>query len=367
MKLRMFSAGCAGMLAQPILLAGNVTAQEPPRVLFVRGAERSGGFFEGQNDFALTEQLADIGNQSTSGGNHGWFELAELLRGAGFIVEQAIEPLEPGAPSTGQTNGAPLPFDQVPLRRYRVIVLGSNNAVYQSEQIDAVEDYVWAGGGLLLISDANFGSDWPDAANSDQQFLDRFGWTMQQDQGTYQLRRQDGDFLIPSHPVLDGVDVFDGEGVSPIVLPVSDMPGVRSLLVARAKPGRNTRNNDSDTGQGTSRPVGPRDAALCVAYAGAGRLAGHIDRNTFFNANGAGTSINRFDNAAYAVNLITWLAFGEHDRDADLDVDIDDLHEQNQQAVDVNGDGRIDAQDIDATMRLVRFSERRGTESSSIP
>lgn len=353
---------CAGaFVAAPSALnaATEPDVPEPPRILFVRGAERSGGFFEGNNDAALTEQLADITNQATNGGNHGWFELAQTLRDIGFATDQAIEPLEPNAPATGLTDGAPLPFDQMELTRYRVIVLGSNNAVYQPAQIDAIEQYVRAGGGLLLISDANFGSDWPDASTSDQQFLDRFGWVMQQDQGTYQLRRNDGDFLVPDHPILAGVSVFDGEGVSPIVVPETDIPGVRSTIVVRAKPGANTRNNDTTSGRGSSRPVGPRDAALAIGYAGAGRLAGHIDRNTFFNLNGAGTNINRFDNRTYAENLFRWLAFGEHDRDNDLDVDTDDLHAQNQQTIDVNGDGVADELDIEATEQVVRFDEQR--------
>src|SRR5207302_9000318 len=45
-----------------------------------------------------------------------------------------------------------------------------------------------------------------------------------------------------------------------------------------------------------------------VAEAGLGRVAIHFDRNTFFNANGAGTSLHRFDNARYAKNLFEWLA-----------------------------------------------------------
>ncbi|MEN0050532.1 MAG: T9SS type A sorting domain-containing protein, partial [Bacteroidota bacterium] len=35
--------------------------------------------------------------------------------------------------------------------------------------------------------------------------------------------------------------------------------------------------------------------------------AGHFDRNTFFNLNGAGTNINRLSNMQYAKNLINWL------------------------------------------------------------
>ena len=41
---------------------------------------------------------------------------------------------------------------------------------------------------------------------------------MNQDSGTYSVSRSDGEFLLPRHPIFRGVDVFDGEGVSPIVV-----------------------------------------------------------------------------------------------------------------------------------------------------
>ncbi len=281
------------------------------RVLFVRGADRSGGFLEAGNDAARTEQLADINNTATNNGNHGWGELSALLTAGGFDVVQIAEPLEDGAPGTGPTTGAPIPFETLALHEYDAIVLGSNNATYSEAQVTALENYVRSGGGLLFISDANFGGSWADAPTSDQPILDRFGWTMQQDQGTYILRRSDGDFVAPTHPILAGVDAIDGEGVSPIVVPNPDTsPGVVSTVVVRAKPGQNTRNNDAFPGQGSSRAVTAQDATLAVATADGGRIAGHFDRNTFFNLNGAGTSINRFENATYATNLFTWLTDG---------------------------------------------------------
>src|SRR6476619_1988111 len=82
-----------------------------PVILFVRGADRSGGFLEANNDAGRTEQLADINNASTAAGNHGWATLAGTLRDAGYVVEQIKEPLEANAPATGQTTGAPIKFE----------------------------------------------------------------------------------------------------------------------------------------------------------------------------------------------------------------------------------------------------------------
>ncbi len=282
--------------------AQNATAQTGPRVLFIRGADRSGGFLEAGNDASRTEQLADIFNTSTARGNHGWSELRQTLETNGFQTEQLIEPTETGAPATGQTNGAQIEFSSIGLSDYDVLVFGSNNAVYTADSVDAVENYIRSGGGAIFISDANFGSDWADASNSDQQFLDRFGLIVNQDRGTYSIDRSDGEFLIPDDPIFAGVNRIDGEGVTPIEVG-TPTAGVSVNILALAE-GR-TRLNDGAGGdnQGSVRAVGPNDAAILFATADQGRLIGHFDRNTFFNANGAGTDINRFDNRQYAINL----------------------------------------------------------------
>jgi hypothetical protein len=284
------------------------TLMAAPVVLFVRGADRSGGFLEAKNDAGRTEQLADINNASTASGNHGWATLAATLRGAGFVVEQIKEPLEAGAPATGQTQGAPIKFETMTLSKYAAIVFASNNAQYPKASVDAVETYVKNGGGAIFISDANFGSSWRDAPDSDQTFLSRFGLKMQQDNGVYALTRAGGDFAAPKHPVLSGVDTFDGEGVSPINIPTTLPAGVRveRIVGARTKTRENNGTSNSNKFQGTLRDVTSRDASLVFAYAGKGRVAGFFDRNTFFNAGGAGTNIGRFNNRQLALNLFKW-------------------------------------------------------------
>jgi hypothetical protein len=78
---------------------------------------------------------------------------------------------------------------------------------------------------------------------------------------------------------------------------------VTPLVRAKGK----TRDNDG-VPAGKVRNVGDRDMALLVIEHGQGRVACHFDRNTFFNRNGAGTNIHRFDNKRYAINLFNWLA-----------------------------------------------------------
>ena len=274
------------------------------KILFVRGADRSGGFLEAGSDASRTEHLADITNDNTNNGNHGWGELATTLENEGFLLEQIPELLEAGAPPTGQTQGEHLPLEEMNLAQYCAIVFGSNNAVYDAAAIDAIENYVRGGGAALFISDANFGSNWADAPNSDQQFLDRFGLIMNQDRGTYTVDRSQGEFVVPGHEIFAGIDTFMGEGVSPGHIPAGPPPaGVTITRLAAASGG--TRDNDGNPG--SNRPTTDSDGSLVIATADSGKVAIHFDRNTFFNLNGAGTDINEWDNRQYARNLFNWL------------------------------------------------------------
>ena len=284
--------------------AVQVTASDP-KLLFIRGGDRTGGFLEAGNDAERTEQLSDINNFTTGGGNHGWGTLRTTLENLGFVVEQIIEGSET---TSGPADGIHIDLENLALNEYAGIVFGSNNAIYDQAAIDAVESYVRGGGAALFISDANFGGDWADASNSDQQFLDRFGWTMNQDNGTYSITRSNNEFLVPDHPIFDGVDAWDGEGVTPITLSGSNT-GVSSTILANAE--GNYRVNQPPFGsnnQGSTQPAGPNEAALIVGEVDDGRIVGHFDRNTFFNDGGAGTDITRLDNQTYAENLFLWLA-----------------------------------------------------------
>jgi hypothetical protein len=272
------------------------------RVLFIRGADGSVGLGGGANTHA-----ADLANMSTASGNTGWGTLSNVLATAGFIVSQITE----GATNSDGCVAVSSPLDfagMTNLGDFDLLVFGSNNARYPSNQVDAVVEYVRRGGAALFISDANFGRDWRTAANSDQDFMTRFGLAMNQDRSTYVLSITNSDFLVPGHPLLAGVQAFDGEGVSPIRF-LNTPPGMRTTRVVRARSG--TRDNNGvcgvNQGQGTARAVDTNDLALVTVEYGLGRVVGHFDRNTFFNTNGAGTSIARFDNRQFTLNLFSWL------------------------------------------------------------
>lgn len=289
------------------------TAAHAQHILFVRGADRSGGFLEARNDAQRTEQLAGIDNDNTARGNHGWSQLADLLTDHGYTLTQLTETVEPGN-TEGQSDGQPIDFANMDLSQYDAIVFGSNNAGYSEEQVDAIEQYLREGGGAIFISDTNFGSDWADAPDSDQCFLSRFGLTVNQDHGTYTLDRDNGDFRLPDHPIFRGVDRFDGEGVTPITVSApEDLPEGVAIQILVTAEGHNVRRNRAPFGNrnlGPTTPATQHDAVLLAATVGEGRLIAHFDRNTFFNQAGAGTDLTRFNNTQLALNLFGWVTGG---------------------------------------------------------
>ncbi len=273
------------------------------RVLFIRGGQGTSSFGD--------DELCDVFDHDTSQGNHGWGELREQLEADGFVIEQLIEGPFP--------DSTPVDLSALDLSDYDVIVFGSNNAGYPPADTQRVADWVCQGGGALFISDRGFGKSWGAAPCSDQPFLDHFDLVMNQDRETYALDRNLGDFVVGGvdhglHPILvgpdgllgtaDDVNAFKGEGVSPLTL-THGLDNVDPVVLVRAK--NMIRINDEKSG-GSLRPSTDEDAALVVLEYGAGRVAGHYDRNTFFNANGQGSDLHEFDNRQYARNLFAWLA-----------------------------------------------------------
>jgi hypothetical protein len=296
---------------------GTLESLEPRRhfasgnILFIAGATRSGGFLEASTPAARDAQLASIHDTSTAAGNSGWGTSANELRSAGFSVSQMTEPKEKVEDGSGFTRGRPVRFELMDLSQYAAIVFGSNNARYEEVQINAIDNYIRGGGSALFISDANFGSNWRDAADSDQAFLSRYFITVNQDaaQPTSVSSRAGGQFADAEHPILSGVNAISGEGVSALTVPVF-IPIEMTITRVIGASGKVRNNDGRDAGnkfQGTLRDATVNDAALVTVNVGAGRVIGYFDRNTFFNAGGLGTDITENDNRRLALNMFEWL------------------------------------------------------------
>lgn len=315
-----------------LLMASHSAMAVGEQVLFIKGGEITTGGHERGSDTDRTEQGASILNFTTVGGNHGWGQFADAIRDLGYVPEEISEAQGNQDAGNGpernqgrQFAGEPVDLANMDLSPYSVIVLGSNNAVYQTADVDAVEQYVINGGSLLVISDSNFGSNQADASDSDQQFLDRFGLIMNQDLGTYTVTKNDH-AVISDHPILNNVNAFDGEGVTPISLAERAPNGVSRQIIVRVPSGQTLRQNNASadpdrngTRRGFTRTARANDGVLVEATLGSGRVLAHFDRNTFFNDRGAGTWLTRsrdvnglaLQNTQYAQNLIEYLVTGE--------------------------------------------------------
>ena len=261
----------------------------PTRMLYIRGGAGTGGFVEDYAD----DQLCDIGDFATRVYNHGYGELAKLLEHDGFSIEERVE-----GPHDDNTS-----VDLSDLGDFDVVFFASNNATYTAEDAERVRRFVEGGGSALFVSDANWGLYWDKAPSSDQTFLRQFGLVMNQDGGGLTVL-SGADFIAPAHPILSGVDAFDGEGVSPCTLTHDPAAlGKATRLVAAKAVVRRPAAGEGPVEQPTED-----DASLAVVEYGAGRVACHFDRNTFFNENGAGTSLVSQTNTAYAHRLFAWLA-----------------------------------------------------------
>ncbi|MFT3784978.1 MAG: hypothetical protein QM770_02270 [Tepidisphaeraceae bacterium] len=278
-------------------------------ILFIRGADRSGGaLLTNPTDAQRTEQMSSINNTSEAAGNHGWGQLKSLLTSVGYTVTEVAEQIENGAAGTGVVNGTAIDLTALNLSQYKMVVFGSNNAQnYSTPSINAVDTYVRNGGGALFISDGNWGSSWSDAASSDQLFLNRFGWTMNQDRNSGVTVSSAGDIKNTSLGLLNNVSSFQAEGDSSITVgsPASGQTNTIVAGVTAAGGLRQVRQNNG--APGTLRTADTSDASLVVATVGSGRIGAFYDRNSWFNGNGSGTDLGKAGNQTLALNLFGYL------------------------------------------------------------
>jgi hypothetical protein len=285
---------------------GSTVDDGPVRVLFVRGASGTGGFYSavvniGETDdltpfdFELSsiEQATELDDEgNTNGTDHGFAELASLLRDRGHEVSEEVEP--------GGDDEAGVDLSGDLLADVDVLVLGSNNGTYTDEQVGAVVDWVRGGGSLLVFQDVNYGSDWDDAADSDTQFLEPFGMRATQDNTSESEVTPD---QFADHPVVEGVEGFGSLGVAVIEL-TGEAEGVTPTAVIAGgadEPGIDMANEDEDERRRAPNP--DTDAVLAVVEYGAGRVAAFYDRDLFFNSSLEDGNVRRLTEQLFA-----WLA-----------------------------------------------------------
>ncbi|MBI2705328.1 MAG: hypothetical protein HYX32_08590 [Actinobacteria bacterium] len=259
-----------------------------PRVLFIRGGKGTAGTNSAGPD---DRELSDIADLDSSGKGYGLW--AKSLVDAGYDVSQLDE--------TGTLqNKIKVDLNAAELSQYKVVIFGSNNATYTAADAAAVSAYVKGGGGVLFMSDLNWGTGYDVAPGSDNALMAPFGIQMQQDNGAIPDKVTTAEFTTTGHPALAGVSSIVGIGTSACTITGFSDPAFRATVLIRyITPVQTAESN----GQRTLRQPTGNDGALVVWEPSRGRGACLFDRDPFFNNALAQESHQRL-----ALNLVNWLA-----------------------------------------------------------
>ena len=201
------------------------------------------------------------------------------------------------------------------LNQFDAIVFGLHQKIWSDAERSALDTWLRAGGGALFYSDSAAGGIFSivGAANSVGQtavnnVISAYGMEVTLDQagGVRSF------LATSSHPVVDGPLIFEGEGVSPVVVDNRD-PLVEVLIAYDASNLVAGRDPALVRLRGVNIPESERTfAALARRSVGAGNLVVSFDRQPMWN-NGPGSNIQRRDNREILRRIVEHIAGGPAD------------------------------------------------------
>jgi hypothetical protein len=202
-------------------------------------------------------------------------------------------------------------IDATLLAPYKVVVLAANRTPFTAAEVNLLESFVRAGGGLIAFADNSFGID-DDTANpgtyivtcdpymSDNQVLGRFGMEILPDNFAPPTTFS----TFAAHPTTRGLPSgFVGEGLS-LACVIGGTVDAPMLPTNCASGGCGPLIPGCGSGAVVPSATGP----LAVCDAGLGRVVVTCDRNTFLNPPGIATNLYVKSNLVYAMNLFFWAA-----------------------------------------------------------
>ncbi len=208
------------------------------------------------------------------------------------------------------------------LSQFDVIILGSNQKMWSPEEVEAINAWVRAGGGLIGYSDSAFGGHFrivgvanEQGRDSNNLLMTQFGMYFFTDQGgaggDNLVNQWSRDHFINTKDGKPRSLRFRGEGCSPIRILKDWEEKQPNDTVYQLAPFQNGGEggtvNIYDPDIGFEIQNYDIDCAVAVAEIGKGRVVGTFDRNTFWNR-GAGTDLSEVDNRLYIQKLINWVS-----------------------------------------------------------
>lgn len=227
-------------------------------------------------------------------GDHGCSQFKAMVEGEGYSISQY--------------HDAATTLNAAFLNQFDVIIFGLHQKIWSAAERDVLDDWLRAGGGILMYSDSAAGGDWQQVGLNNQtgqaavnSILSRYGMQVAVDQGggvrAYVPVTGSTNAIAWNSPVIEG------EGVSPVAVdPVGDATVLYPLDAAH-------RVSGSDLSISTVgiTITNPDWAVIAHCPVGKGHIIATFDRQPMWN-NGEGSDIDEQDNREILRRIIRFLA-----------------------------------------------------------
>lgn len=275
-----------GWVAWMVALAS--TADTAKRVAYIHGDVSADGAIPSGRSAPYHQMLL------TDTGALGCSQFRTMIEAEGYLIQQHYD----RATTLDAAFLAPLD----------VVVFGLHQKVWSADEGTALDQWIRAGGGILMFSDSAAGGHYqqvnirnPVGQTAVNSILRSYGMEVAVDQGGG-IRA----YTSPTgsdNPVVSDRPVLEGEGVSPTAVDLTT--GARALIPLEPAVRVSGNNLSIDTRNIT---IGlPRWAALAHQQAGQGHVMALFDRQPLWNG-GPGSDISKRDNRELLRRIVLFLA-----------------------------------------------------------
>ncbi|WOO40862.1 DUF5060 domain-containing protein [Rubellicoccus peritrichatus] len=232
----------------------------------------------------------------TDSGSTGLSQFKTMVEAEGYSIDQFYD----------QTTTLDASF----LDNYDVVIFGLHQKIWSSAEKTALNDWLQAGGGMLIYSDSAAGGkfDVVGAQNTTGQtvvnnLISSYGMEVTVDQANGIKAYRAGPSA--SHGIVQGRPILEGEGVSPIAV---DPTGSATVLIPYINNSDYKVSGDPNVPHQQNLTISNPDfAALALRPVGSGNIIAMFDRQPMWN-NGPGSDIEERDNEEILRRIVRFLA-----------------------------------------------------------
>lgn len=231
----------------------------------------------------------------TDSGNNGMSQFKSMVENEGFDISQHYD---------AQTS-----LTTEFLSQFDAIIFGLHQKVWSDSEKNNLDAWIRAGGSMMIYSDSASGGRFnivgaqnPVGQTATNNLISQYGFevTVDQANGTKAYRAGPN----PTHPIVQGRPVFEGEGVSPVAVdPNSDV----QILIPYENNNNYRVSGNADINRLQNLTIAnPSFAALALKPLGEGNIVVSFDRQPMWN-NGPGSNIGQRDNEEILRRIVNFL------------------------------------------------------------